>query len=255
MKYQTVSNQLPMKPASTRKRFNLVSLFLAAGLICFAASTSAQSGIFGHLNGGAVSQDAGAQLLWVNGSIFATNSGYSQAMPLSTAGTYNGYYNSGPTLTSLPTSSANNSGGPSPNAALQGSFLNVVLTLFSAPGGGVFGFWETGATTPTYNLNIGGSTPLIALSDASLGAGNPGADPYGHIHGRRFSGTVPGEYIVGLQLIDTSDLGPGATPLHTPSDVLTMSFTAVVPEPSAPALLMMSGLLFGAIRLRRNKSK
>ncbi|MDB6130292.1 MAG: Host specificity protein, partial [Verrucomicrobiales bacterium] len=196
-------------------------VLISAALLLGVNSSQAQAQ-FGHINAGATSQDAGAQLIWVNGSIFGPDSGYKQPMPLSTSGVYAGFYNSsGPTMTALPTSVDN--GGPAAFAALQGSFINAKLTLVSAPEGATFGFWDTGALSPSFTLAVGDSTGLIQLSDASLGAGNPGADPFGHIHGRRFSGNMLGDYVVGLQLFDTSDLGPGATPLHTPSDVLFMT--------------------------------
>jgi hypothetical protein len=235
----------PRKPLKRSRRLSLPLLALAAALVC-GSSAQAQ---FGHLNAGAVSQDAGVPLLWVNGAIFATNSGYSQLMPISVSGTYAGYYNSGPTMTALPTSDANDSGGPSPYAALQGAFINVQLTLFSAPAGATFSFWETGQVVPTYVLGVGDTTPLIALSDAALGAGNAGADPYGHIHGRRFTATAAGDYIVGLQLIDTSEFGPGATPLHTPSDTLFMRFTAEIPEPASASVAAL-GLIAWRFRSR-----
>lgn len=220
--------------AGDPKPFKLLALLVTMALSVVCSSAQAQHG---HLNAGAVIPEAGAQLLWANGDLFATNSGYVQPMTLSTNGVYAGYYNSGPTMTALPTSPDN--GGPVPFAAAQGSFINAQLTLISAPEGGHFGFWDTGATAPTYSLGVGDSTSLIALSDETLGAGNLGADPYGHIHGRRFSGTKKGAYIVGMQLIATDDHGPGAEPIHTPSEVLYVTFAAVPLQPllSAPVWL------------------
>ncbi|HMP81804.1 MAG TPA: PEP-CTERM sorting domain-containing protein [Verrucomicrobiota bacterium] len=241
-----------MKPGeviiNNRISSGLLSWIAAGALLC-GISAQAQHG---HLNAGAVSPDAGAQLLWVNGIVFATNSGYVQNMNYSTSGTWAGYYNSGPTLTSL----ANSGDSPSPLAALGGAFLNVQITLISAPDGASFAFWDTGSLTPTYVLGVGNSTPLVALSDETLGAGNPGADPFGHIHGRRFSGTLEGDYIVALQLFDTSDYGPGATPLHTPSDVLYVMFRGVapvVPEPATGVLLGLGSLAFVLARSSRKR--
>lgn len=207
----------------------------------------------GHLNAGAVSPDAGAQLLWVNGALFAAESGYVQTLAYSTSGRFADTYNAGPTVTALPNSLANN--GPSPFAALGGSFINMELTLISAPTGAAFSFWESTGATPAYVLNVGAATGLIALSEEALGAGNPGADPYGHIHGRRFSVTTPGEYLVGFKLYDTCDYGPGATPLHTPSDTLIIKFVATVPEPSSGVLVGLGVLGSLWRRTRRNRAR
>lgn len=212
MKFPTIVNSrgLPL---------NIGLLLIAASSLFGVASAPAQHG---HLNAGSVSQTPGAALQWVNGALFASNSGYVQTMTFSTNGTHTGYFNSGPTVTALPTTAANGSAGPSPFASLPGSFVSYRLSLLSAPGGGKFGYWESSSNAPTYHLSVGEQTPLIALSDATLGAGTPGGDPYGHIHGRRFSGTVVGNYVVGLQAFDTST---NPTP-HTPSDVLYVAFNA-----------------------------
>src|SRR3954452_13143685 len=88
--------------ASDPKPFKLLALIVTTALSVCSSSAQAQ---FGHLNAGAVTPEAGTQLLWANGAIFATNSGYMQPMTLSTNGIYAGYYNnSAPTMTALPTS-------------------------------------------------------------------------------------------------------------------------------------------------------
>src|SRR6185369_5409348 len=56
--------------------------------------------------------------------------------------------------------------------------------------------------------------------------GQPGTDPYGHIHGRQFTTSLPGIYIVGFRLIDLSTNGSGGGPIHSPSDVLPVRFQA-----------------------------
>lgn len=227
----------------------LTQVIAISGLILL-LNTPAQAQ-HGHLNAGAVLQEAGAPLLWSNGSLYSDESGYVQVMPFSTSGRFAGFFNSGPTMTSLPNSADN--GGPSPMAALGGSLINVQLTVISAPEGATFGFWESAASSPTYVLTVGQTTPLIVLGDETIGAGSPGADPFGHIHGRRFSGTAIGDYVIGLRLFDTSDYGPGATPLHAPSDMLEMRFRAV-PEPSVVGLVRL-GLICAVrrgIRTPRN---
>ena len=197
-----------------------------------------------HFNAGATGTTSSDQLIWGNAAIFATSSGYYK-LSLSTSGTYAGYYNAGFTMTVLPATTDNL--GPVPEAPALGSFIQVKLTLVSAPVGGMFDYWLTGATTPTYALNVGDTTPLIPLSDITEGAGSPGADPYGHIHGRRASVTELGDYLVSFQLFDTSANGVGNGPIYTsPSDPFQVDFRAVdVPEPSVLALVGLG--LAGAI--------
>jgi hypothetical protein len=190
----------------------------------------------GHLNAGAVGQNPGDQLVWANGAAFVQGSGYVQNMTMATSGTYSNYYNSGPTMTALPATVVN--GGPAAFAPAIGSFINVQISLVSAPVGGVFSFWESGSLTPTFNLSIGGTTATPDIPLSAPGAGTSGADPYGHIHGRRFTATVLGDYILGFQLFDTTDLGAGGNPIHTPSEILYIQYSAVaVPEPTTAATL------------------
>jgi hypothetical protein len=67
-----------------------------------------------------------------------------------------------------------------------------------------------------------GSNYLVA----SENIGEPGADPYGHIHGRQFTTSKMGTYTVGFRIIDISTNGAGGGPIHLPSDVLLMRFQA-----------------------------
>lgn len=206
----------------------------------------------GHLNAGAVGQNQGDRLSFVNGDIFAASSGYVKELPLATSGTYAGYYEGGITLTALPGTVAN--GGPAAGAAAAGSFLMVGITSVQGPAGGSFSLWEEGATTPTLSYSVGydvtSPTSLVALSDASAGAGILGGDPYGHLHGRRFTATEPGLYTVEFRLFDTSVNGAGGAPIHTPSAELPIQFNAV-PEPSVVSLLAVGGLGLLLVRRRR----
>src|SRR5690349_1445571 len=202
------------------------------GWLMVAGALHGQPITSGHLNVGATSTSAGSHLIFANGAAFVLQSGY-VPMALATEGKYAGLYNSGPTMTALAQTVP--FGGPAANAPSLGSFIQVTMTLQGAPVGGVFGFWESGATGPTFSLgSLGVATPLIALSGGpdNPTAGSVSADPFGHIHGRRFTATLPGDYIIGFQAFDTSANGAQ----HAFSDLLQVRFTAV-PEPSSVALL------------------
>jgi len=221
---------------------NLGKLIVSwAGLALAGLGTLTAQAQHGHLDAGAASTALGSPVIWANGLLYAESTGYIQSMTRATSGTYNGYLNSGPTLTALPGTVAN--GGPSGNASALGSFLEFKFTLFSAPSGGTFSFWDHGATAPTTTLGVGQTSPLFELSggEGNIVAGTLGGDPYGHIHGRRFTVDMPGDYSVGFQAFDTSVNGTGGGPIHTPSDVLTIHFQGV-PEPGTVTLLFAGGV-------------
>lgn len=217
-------------------RANILALFFAL------AAWTAQAQ-HGHLNAGAVGQNQGDRLNFANGDSFAASSGYVKELPLATSGKYVGYYEGGITLTALATSVAN--GGPAAGASAPGSFLMFGITSVSGPAGGSFGLWEEDSTSPIAAYSVGydvsSPTTLFALSDASIGAGTVGGDPFGHLHGRRFTATEPGLYTVEFKLFDTSINGAGGGPIHTPSEDLAIRFNAV-PEPSIAALMAVGGL-------------
>jgi hypothetical protein len=77
--------------------------------------------------------------------------------------------------------------------------------------------------------------------------GSPGTDPYGHIHGRRFTATKPGIYTVGLRALDLSENGAGGGPIHTPSDVLKVFFQAGVTMASVTLTGSVANLTFGGM--------
>lgn len=216
------------------------------------AGTLALRAQHGHLNAGATTTASGSQVVWANGSLFADSSGYVGAMPKATSGVYMGYYNSGPTFTALPATIAN--GGPSGGASALGSFLEFSYTLVAGPDGGSFSFWDHGATAPTSSMTVGQTSGLYDLSggEDNPAAGTVGGDPYGHIHGRRFTADLPGDYLVSFQAFDTSVNGVGGGPIHTPSAPLSIRFR-VIPEP-APLAMLAVGLLLvvGVLSHRRN---
>jgi hypothetical protein len=202
----------------------------------------------GHLNAGATGQNQNDQLVWVNGAAFAAGSGYVQNMAFSDSGRYAGLFNSGPTFTAV---SMTNAGGPA-----AGSFLTAEIVSVAGPAGGQFAFWEGedqgGGSSPLFSILTGGTglSYRFALSDVSLGAGIAGQDPFGHLHGRRFTTTIEGLYTIGFRVFDTSVNGAGGGPIHLPSEVLYLNF-ATVPEPS---VLALAGLgLAGAWWFRRRR--
>ncbi len=203
----------------------------------------------GHLNAGATGQNQNDPLVWANGADFSAGSGYLQEMAFATSGRYAGLFNSGPTFTAL---SLTNAGGPA-----AGSFLTAEIVSVAGPTGGQFAFWEGedlgGGSSPLFSILTGGTglSHQFALSDASLGAGVAGQDPFGHIHGRRFTTTAEGLYTVGFRVLDTSANGAGGGPIHLPSEVLYMNF-ATVPEPSVFALAGLG--LAGAWWIRRKRT-
>lgn len=178
----------------------------------------------GHLNAGAVGTNQNDQLLWANGADFLASSGYVKTLDYTNSGKYAGYFQGGITLTALPATAAH--AGPDPAAAALGSFLQFRLSCLEGPTGGAFGFWDTGATNPSISLTAGRtSTNLWRLSESD---GSPGSDPYGHIHGRRFTATQPGIYKIGFTALDTSTNGVGGGPIHAPSTELPVWFQAGV---------------------------
>jgi hypothetical protein len=221
---------------------------LALGLAAMTPHLHAQ-----HLNAGALGQNQNDKLIFANGADFAASSGYVKEFPYSTTGTYAGYYNGSISLTALPTTIAN--GGPVAGAPAPGSFIKVRMESVTGPVGSTFSFWDNGAKAPSVSLAAGSlaSSEMWSLSDASLGAGTAGADPFGHIHGRRFTADQLGEYTVGFKVFETSVNGSGGGPIHTSSDILYVKFMAV-PEPSTMALLMLGGAGAGLMAYRRRRA-
>lgn len=201
---------------------NLTKTALVCGLILGSLPARGQHG---HLNAGAVGTSQNDQLAWINGADFVASSGYVKTLDYTNAGKYAGYYNGNITPDALAQTSAY--GGPAPGAAALGSLLLGRISLLSGPAGGKFGFWETNSTTaPTISVGVGETSATLFRITQESGA--PGADPYGHIHGRRMTTTKPGLYKVGFQIVDVSTNGVGGGPIHTPSAVLPIWFQAGV---------------------------
>jgi hypothetical protein len=209
---------------------NLVALgFAGGGLPAFAQHV--------HLAVGAESQQQNAKLLLVNGASYdifsygGTNSAcffMADGDPL-----YPGYYQSDVTLVSLPATLW--TGGPAPGCAAQGAYIEAILKSVTGPNNGELGFWEENddgtETTKLFGVPVGttDSTNRFNLTEGDVGVGvdtPDGPDPFGHIHGRRFTATKSGLYTVGFQFIDTGHAGVGDGPIHTPSKTNYFFFQA-----------------------------
>jgi len=201
-----------------------VKLLVCAGLCLLGViSTWAQHG---HLNAGAESWEQNAKLNFQNGADFLAGSGYVKTMVYSNSGTFASTYNGNISLTVL--HSRDGLGGVVPGSPAPGSFIVVEIVSVKGPEGGNFSFWDEEEPQLIVAAGTTNGTFRYELSDASLGAGEPDADPFGHIHGRRFSIDKPGIYEVGFRVVDVSTNGVGGGPIHTPSDVLPIIFQAGV---------------------------
>jgi hypothetical protein len=197
----------------------------------------------GHLNIGAMGTNQNDQLIFENGGIFETGYGYVKTLIYTNAFRYAGYYQGNITLTGL--AATPDHLGPVPNAAALGSQLYAQLVSVDGPTGGEFAFWESGATTPTVSLATG--TTGTNLWRVSENDGSPGSDPYGHIHGRRFTATKPGIYTVGFRALDLSSNGAGSGPIHSPSDVLKVFFQADINMASVTRTGNVATVIFGGM--------
>jgi hypothetical protein len=196
-------------------------IILLASLALCPAAVQAQD--HGHLNVGAVAQVARAKLTFDNGPDFTGD--YVKTLTYTNAGKFANLYHGNITLTAL--HATDPFGEATPGAPAPGAFIVAEIVSVLGPEGGAFQFWETNSTTtPAASISTGttNSTFRFELSDALLGAGEPGADPFGHIHGRRFTVTRPGLYTVGFRAYDVSKNGPSGGPIHTPSDVTEIHF-------------------------------
>lgn len=178
----------------------------------------------GHLNIGALGRNPGDPLAFINGPDFAAETGYVKMLNATNGGRFAGYFEGNFTLTALPATAAH--AGPDPAAPALGAFIRFQMICLNAPTGGEFGFWDRGSTSPSESLAAGQTgTNWWAVSESD---GSPGADPYGHIHGRRFTATKTGTYRVAFEACDTSTNGLNGGPLHAPSAPLIVSFQAGV---------------------------
>jgi hypothetical protein len=175
-----------------------------------------------HLYVAAIGTNQNDPLIFADAAIFDTASDYVKTLTYTNGSRYAGYYQGNITLSPV----AATVGHPAyaANAAAFGSWIFAELTSVDGPAGGEFAFWENGATNPTVSLVCGTTgTNRWQLTETN---GTPGTDPYGHLHGRRFTATKPGVYVVGFRALDLSTNGVGGGPIQAPSDVLKMYFQA-----------------------------
>jgi len=191
-----------------------------------------------HIFAGALGTNQNDKLNFSNGAAFdATSTAFAFPQILRLNGLNAGYYRGEIgqiTFSSLAGTIGN--GGPIPGCAAPGAQLAVQVVSVSGPAGGSFQFWEGSGLSGfgadgsdlgmiTFNVPVGTTdgTNIFVISE---NGGAPGTDPYGHIHGREFTTSLPGMYVVGLRLVDISSNGTNGGPIHSASDVLPVRFQA-----------------------------
>jgi len=201
----------------------VILLMLGCGMATFPSRADT------HIYGGAVGTNQNDKLLFSNGALYdATLSSVALPQILRTNGLNKGHYR-GDVLTFSGLAATVINGGPIPNHAAFGSQLAVQVVSVAGPPGGSFAFWEGDGESDlgeiTFSVPVGttNGTNSLIISENN---GVPGTDPYGHIHGREFTTSLAGTYLVGLRVIDTCTNGAGGGPIHSPSDVLLVRFQA-----------------------------
>jgi hypothetical protein len=182
-----------------------------------------------HIYAGALGTNQNDKLTFSNGPLFdATKTSFALPQILRTNGLNAGYFR-GDTVTFSALAGTIPNGGPIPGHAAFGSLLAVQVVSVHGPAGGSFAFWEGDGESDlgavTFSLPVGaasGSNYFIIGENR----GQPGGDPYGHIHGRQVTTSAPGTYVVGFRVIDVSTNGAGGGPIHLPSDILEVRFQA-----------------------------
>jgi|SRR6185503_8158172 hypothetical protein len=195
---------------------------LALSLCIGASSALAQD--HGHLRIGATNTAQGTPLYFYNGPDFAQSSGYVKTLIYTNAGRFAGYYQGNVTLTVQ--AATPDFSGPEPDAPSLGTLVQATIVSVEGPAGGSFGFWESGANSPTISVTCGETN--VVRFNVTQTDGSPGADPFGHIHGRRMTATLPGTYVVTFQAHDASTNGAGGGPIHASSDTVRVAFQAGV---------------------------
>jgi hypothetical protein len=141
--------------------------------------------------------------------------------------------------------------------AALGANIHLEITSVTGPSGAYLGFWEGenpqvpeseqnhsgGAyTTPSISFLTNAPTVAFRFALTERYEGDIVADPGGHIHGRAWTVTQPGDYYVTFQLIDTDNI-------QAPGDPFVFHFQAV-PEPGSALLLGVGAALLSQRRRR-----
>jgi len=182
-----------------------------------------------HIYAGALGTNQNDKLYFANGGSFdATMSSMALPQVLRTNGLNAGYYR-GDSVTFSALPALVESGGPIPGHAAFGAQLAIQMVSVQGPPGGSFAFWEGDGESALGNITFSelvGATSGTNFLIISQNGSEPDTDPYGHIHGREFTASAPGTYLVGFRVIDVSTNGAGGGPIHSPSDVLPIRFQA-----------------------------
>lgn len=106
-----------------------------------------------------------------------------------------------------------------------GALIVVEFVSVRGPSGAVFGFWEEYAAEPTlaFAANQPTQNERFVISE---GFDDAAEDPGGHIHGRAWTASKAGEYLVGMRLVDISTNAPDGQSWHAPSRVYQFRFVA-----------------------------
>lgn len=184
-----------------------------------------------HIYAGALGTNQNDKLHFSNGSAFhAGLSSYAFPQVLRTNGLNTGHHR-GDVITFTGLAALPENGGPISGHAAFGAQLAVQVVSVQGPPGGSFAFWEGDGESSLGDITF--SVPVGTTNGGhqfiiSENGGGPETDPYGHIHGRAFTTTLPGTYVIGFRVIDVSSNGTGGGPIHTPSDILPVRFQAGV---------------------------
>jgi hypothetical protein len=181
-----------------------------------------------HIYAGATNQTPGTPLWFVNGDLWDTNSygGYAQSpacifLERNIPDFYPGLYQSATTFSALPATIF--TGGPSPNAAALGTYVELRFVSLQGPPGGALAVWDENINplqpTAMFTLPVGAANGTNRFNLSEGNPFDPESDPYGHIHGRRITVTKPGLYTLGLQLVDTANNGGNGGPVQLPSPI------------------------------------
>lgn len=210
-------------PATSTLLSGLLALILIA-----AGGASVARAQHAHINAGARTPEQDSPLYFVNGDLFVTNSGYLLPLQRSTTGPTSNRFRGTITFTALPSTPLN--GGPAFGHAAPGAHLVAEITSVTGPEGSLFELFQenenSGAVEPVLNIVVGtpaGDPQQFPLSENE---GAPGDDPFGHIHGRLFTTSLPGLHVLNLRLLDTSTQGSGGGPLHPASEPFALYLQA-----------------------------